>query len=357
MTGDGSDYVGYQTLTRSGTLCQEWAIGTPHSQPYQNASSFAGSPGSLADVRNYCRNPAAASTIWCFTVDTEKVWELCSPIGVLQPDCPSGYAVSSESNREAMKIVAYVLWTFAGIWLLLVWCLLQRIRLAIATSKVAALFVMHTPGIVLVPVVQVVVGICWCLIWCLCASFLMSQVPEDFVPTSVYATYREAAGTADTPGPCTGTWPAGFVWKDEENALCSSGQSVPRCWRCGLPRYVLGYKFAFAFFSFLWNSALGVALGQCVVAYSCAVWYFQEPHDRGGPKQSHGVQAAVRTCLRYHLGSLALGSFLVALVKFIRYVLMYLEKNAKAQKNKVMVMVFKCLQCCLWCFEKCMYCF
>jgi len=206
---------------------------------------------------------------------------------------------------------------------------------------------------VLVPVVQVVVGICWCLIWCLCASFLMSQVPEDFVPTSVYATYREAAGTADTPGPCTGTWPAGFVWKDEENALCSSGQSVPRCWRCGLPRYVLGYKFAFAFFSFLWNSALGVALGQCVVAYSCAVWYFQEPHDRGGPKQSHGVQAAVRTCLRYHLGSLALGSFLVALVKFIRYVLMYLEKNAKAQKNKVMVMVFKCLQCCLWCFEKC----
>jgi hypothetical protein len=30
----------------------------------------------------------------------------------------------------------------------------------------------------------------------------------------------------------------------------------------------------------------------------------------------------------------------------------YLEKQASAQKNRIMVIVFKAVQCILWCFEK-----
>merc|ERR1712054_458178 len=57
--------------------------------------------------------------------------------------------------------------------------------------------------------------------------------------------------------------------------------------------------------------------------------------------------------LRFHAGSLALGAFILALVQFIRYFCKYLEKQAKAQKNRVMVIVSKVLQCLLWCIEKC----
>merc|ERR1719213_819920 len=32
---------------------------------------------------------------------------------------------------------------------------------------------------------------------------------------------------------------------------------------------------------------------------------------------------------------------------------MYFEQQAKAQKNKVMAIVLKVAQCCLWCLEKC----
>ena len=32
---------------------------------------------------------------------------------------------------------------------------------------------------------------------------------------------------------------------------------------------------------------------------------------------------------------------------------MYFEQQAKAQKNKVMVLVLKAVQCFLWCVEKC----
>jgi len=41
-------------------------------------------------------------------------------------------------------------------------------------------------------------------------------------------------------------------------------------------------------------------------------------------------------------------------VEFIRYLVKYFEKQAQAQKNKVMVMVLKVLGYIIWCFEKCM---
>merc|ERR1719356_666689 len=31
----------------------------------------------------------------------------------------------------------------------------------------------------------------------------------------------------------------------------------------------------------------------------------------------------------------------------------YLEKQAAAQKNRLLVLILKCVQCCIWCFEKC----
>lgn len=356
LTGDGSSYVGYQTKTRSGRSCQHWATDTPHNNPYDDVSEFAGSPGSISDVSNYCRNPssAGASSIFCYTTDPDMTWELCYPLQLLtQPECTNGYMVASDWDRDAMKIVAYIFWSFGGLWLLVVWCMMRQIKLAIAINKVAAMFVMQNPAVLLVPVSKVVIGVLWCIVWMICVSYMIAQVPDDYVPSTVYASYWEAAGTADIPGPCTDKWPTGFVWKDEDNALCSTDEDEPKCWRCGQPRYVLDYKFAYSFFCFLWNNALGVALCQCVIAHACAVWFFKPNKDKEDPSKRGGVWNSVKVCLRFHLGSLAFGAFIVAVVQFIRYCLMYLEKQAKAQKNRVMALVLRVLQCCMWCLEKC----
>lgn len=75
-------------------------------------------------------------------------------------------------------------------------------------------------------------------------------------------------------------------------------------------------------------------------------------------REEKGSKWAVRTgvwiSFRYHLGSLAFGSFIIALVQFIRYTLMYLERQAAAAKNRIVVIALKIVQCCLWCFEKCL---
>jgi solute carrier family 44 protein 1 (choline transporter-like protein)/choline transporter-like protein 2/4/5 len=114
---------------------------------------------------------------------------------------------------------------------------------------------------------------------------------------------------------------------------------------------VIDWRFAVSFFSFLWNCEFLVALGQLIVAGACAVWFFAPRGEKG---KQRAVKTGIRMAFRYHMGSLAFGSLLIAMVQFVRYTLMYLEKQSAAAKNRVIVLAFKVIQCCLWCFEKCL---
>jgi len=117
------------------------------------------------------------------------------------------------------------------------------------------------------------------------------------------------------------------------------------------PRFMLDYRFAYVFFMYLWAMQFLIAFGQTTIAGACGVWFFAAHGTKGKQKS---VRVGLRNTWRYHLGSVALGSFIVALVQFIRYCVKYLEKQAAAQKNRVMVIVFKILGYCIWCFEKCL---
>lgn len=59
--------------------------------------------------------------------------------------------------------------------------------------------------------------------------------------------------------------------------------------------------------------------------------------------------------LRYHLGSIAFGSLLIAIVQFIRAILEYINHKTKElqQNNMLVKFLMCCVRCCLWCFEKC----
>jgi len=213
----------------------------------------------------------------------------------------------------------------------------------------------------LVPLCQAIVGILWCFGWAASASFLLSQVPEDHVPTHYFSKFSEAFGTDTTAGKCTGPFINGHVWRyagdlGSTSDPCSGNMGnttgiIPACWGCYAPRYVIDWRFAVSFFSFLWNNAFLVALGQLIIAGACSVWFFT-PHEEKGKKGA--VRAGVWMAFRYHLGSLAFGSFIIALVQFVRYTLMYFEKQAAAAKNRVIVLALRVVQCCLWCFEKCL---
>jgi len=228
-------------------------------------------------------------------------------------------------------------------------------------NKAAAVFIYTHTGVVAIPIIQAIVACIWCLIWAFCAAFLLSAVPDGYSPTTSFATWVEAYGTATVPGKCTDMWPVGTVWKydgdlTKTDDLCSGNMGniagiEPKCWRCSPPRYIISAQFAAAFFSFLWNNAFLIALGQCCIAGAVGIWFFTPNGEKG---KNNAIRMSLKNTFYYHTGSLAFGSFIIAVVEFIRYGMKYLEKQAEAQKNRVMVLVFKVLGCCIWCFEKCL---
>jgi len=265
----------------------------------------------------------------------------------------NGYAIDNETFRDVLEVIAYIIWACAGLYVVAIVCLQSRIRLAIALNKAAAQFIYTHRTIVFVPVVQVFCGILWCLLWAFLAAFLLSQVPDTYVPKDYFETWAAANSK------CTDQWPTGGVWKyagdlTKTDDPCSGSFGVapdtPKCWRCFPPRYAFDYRVWFAFFTFLWNNAFIIAVGQCIIAGAVGVWFFTPHNDKGsnGP-----IRASLYNTFVYHTGSLAFGAFILAVVQFIRYFMKYLEKQAEAQQNRVMVIILKILGSCIWCFEQC----
>lgn len=259
-----------------------------------------------------------------------------------------GYVVRSKTGRDILKVCGFSLFALSLLWTALIAWLWGRIQLAIAASQVAAMFVFHTPQVLLVPIAQIVIGVCWTFIWSILAAFVLASVPSNHIPSEAYRTEAEASGTDEAPGACNSQWPAGFAWRDELSCVNSTG--VAKCWRCAPPRYSFDSRFAYAVFSLLWHNALFIAVGQCVIAGATAVWFFA-PRNRKA-RQASVLVSSWRT-VRFHLGSISFGSLILACVQFLKLCMYYLSRQAQAHKNACAELVFKIVACCLGCFERC----
>ena len=56
--------------------------------------------------------------------------------------------------------------------------------------------------------------------------------------------------------------------------------------------------------------------------------------------------------LTYHLGTIAFGSLIIGIIRFIRAVIQYVENKLKAYNNDLTRCLFCVCKCCLWCLEK-----
>eukprot|EP00054_Salpingoeca_dolichothecata_P014314 m.80628 g.80628 ORF g.80628 m.80628 type:complete len:645 (+) comp20931_c1_seq1:81-2015(+) len=100
-------------------------------------------------------------------------------------------------------------------------------------------------------------------------------------------------------------------------------------------------------FGFLWTIQFVLAYQECAIAGAVAAWYFSRDKNLHLP-----IWASVYRVFRYHLGSIAFGSFIIAVVQLIRLILAYIQRKLKGKTGRIVDYALKCLQCCLWCFEK-----
>ena len=68
-------YIGNNSVTDGGRICQRWSLQTPHSHYFKTDEYFP-LDSSLDDAANYCRNHHVEDP-WCFTTDPHLRWEYC----------------------------------------------------------------------------------------------------------------------------------------------------------------------------------------------------------------------------------------------------------------------------------------
>lgn len=105
-------------------------------------------------------------------------------------------------------------------------------------------------------------------------------------------------------------------------------------------------------FGTLWSNAILQAMGIFVIASACAMWYYS--HGPGQELDSP-ILRGYKMSFRYHFGSLAFGSLILAIVQFMQLIVEAFKKQAEstgADKNKCFEYVINCIRCCLACVER-----
>ena len=82
--------------------------------------------------------------------------------------------------------------------------------------------------------------------------------------------------------------------------------------------------FWYCLFAYFWLTAFMIGIGQFIISASAALWYFTSTSDENG---KGSLTRGLYWVFRYHLGSIAFGSFLIALIQFIRAIFEYYRKQ------------------------------
>ena len=213
---------------------------------------------------------------------------------------------SQADTRKTLQIAGYVAYAIAGVFILYILFMCKRIRLAIAVLKSGTLYMRDVWVALLVPPFFFVISVGLYIYWMLATLYLYS---------------------------------AGDITK---------GSSA-------FPQTYMSYKerniYYFHFFGVLWTNAFVIALEQFILGSSVCLWYFAQNSDSGVQRP---ISRSVWRAFRYHLGSLAFGAFILAVVQFIKWVLRYISAKLKmtGASNRLVTWLLGVLQCYVNCFER-----
>jgi hypothetical protein len=109
------------------------------------------------------------------------------------------------------------------------------------------------------------------------------------------------------------------------------------------------YYIAYYVFGLFWILEYANAVGSFAFSYAVVDWYYTPK-----PKKHHWCSIAQGYLYAFtvHLGTLAMGAFLIALCRFANLVLTFIERYSKEQNNQVAQCIARCLISCIACFER-----
>lgn len=109
-------------------------------------------------------------------------------------------------------------------------------------------------------------------------------------------------------------------------------------------------------FCMIWLMFFILAVNEFIIIVSAASWYFSDKtiKDDDGIAGDSNVSLGYSLAFKYHLGSLASGSLILAIIWIIRRIFEYMSKklNDATGESCITKCFIGCCNCCLACFEK-----
>ena len=224
--------------------------------------------------------------------------------------------VEGDTTQKWLNIAAYTIWGLLGIYCLVVCCLYYSIKISVRVLRTSAKIITRNMRMVIVPIVGVACVIIWIafsvyfLLWIMtCGEIETVKVPGVPGIDIYYSTY---------------------VWTSEQK----------------------GYIWWSIFF-FFWVCAFIMAATQYVLIVAVVSWYFTENELTRG---NFSICRGYWWLIRYNLGSILFGSFILAVVWFIRTIFEYIQRKLTANGDrplpKPVEMLLCCIRCCIDCCHR-----
>ena len=122
---------------------------------------------------------------------------------------------------------------------------------------------------------------------------------------------------------------------------------------CQFTRYVKSEDASwmqwFNLFGFYWGMFFASALSELILAGVFATWYWTW-NKKDVP--FFVLSRFFVISIFYHLGTVAFGSLIIAIIRFIRTVLTYIENKLKQYNNDLVKCLICMCKCCLYCLER-----
>ena len=113
------------------------------------------------------------------------------------------------------------------------------------------------------------------------------------------------------------------------------------------------YIVIFALFMFFWVLFFLVGMNTSTIAGTAAEWYFVKDREHDMP--TFPIARSLKVLLLHHIGSVAFGSLLIALIATLRVIVLYIQKKLKESgqiDKQPMKCLFACINGCLACLQK-----
>ncbi|XP_053955817.1 choline transporter-like 1 [Anastrepha ludens] len=237
-------------------------------------------------------------------------------------------------NEDAVYILAILATITLIVLVVIIYFLKNKLSGLSALFEEAGICMMNLPGLLIAPLLAFVVLAAFLAFWVLvviCIATASAPGQSPIAPFDNTAAHQQPHLTEIAPPKNTSEVSFKTILRVEyTDAKAIRGMF----WI-----YVIGL---------IWTTEFIFACQQFALAAAVAFWYFQKP-------TSTPTTYAIGKLLKYHLGTVAKGSFVITIFKIPRLILTYLYAKFKKGEDKGSECAACCLKCCIcgfWLLEK-----